>query len=221
MANFEKLKISARYFLLGLATHNHDYYKVIEAMELMLRLHTGKRNGGEPEAIHQLGIFHQVRCMHEQLSDPITTYITVFLHDAGEDKNLQVETVKERFGEKASKCFDLISKNIGDETKDLNTYLANCFNDEVVSVVKLADRINNVSTMVGVFKPERLARYIKETREEYVPLIKVARRKFPAQEPIYENFKLQLLNQLKLIDNIVDLPPAIPPVRHITCEVHA
>ena len=115
----------------------------------------------------------------------------------------------------------MISKNIGDETKDLNTYLANCLNDEVVSVVKLADRINNVSTMVGVFKPERLARYIKETREEYIPLIKVARRKFPAQEPIYENFKLQLLNQLKLIDNIVDLPPAIPPVRHITCEVHA
>ena len=53
------------------------------------------------------------------------------------------------------------------------------------------------------FKPNQLQRYVCETLEEYLPRIKLAQRQFPSQEPIYENFKLQLINQLTLIDSVM------------------
>jgi len=69
--------------------------------------------------------------------------------------------------------------------------------------MKLADRNDNISTMVGVFKPARLERYFNETRDEYLPLIRQARRKFPSQEAVYENYKMQIQNQLNLISYII------------------
>ena len=47
------------------------------------------------------------------------------------------------------------------------------------SVHGRGDRVNNVSSMIGVFKRSRLERYVKETMEEFVPRLKMARRAFP------------------------------------------
>jgi regulator of PEP synthase PpsR (kinase-PPPase family) len=65
--NFDKLKIAARYWLLGMAETNSGYFKALEAMEYGLAHHDGIRNGGEHEFIHQLGIFHQVRTLHRHI----------------------------------------------------------------------------------------------------------------------------------------------------------
>ena len=51
---FEKLLISTRYWLLGMAEHDPEYFKALEAMEYGLEHHNGKRNGGDHEFIHQL-----------------------------------------------------------------------------------------------------------------------------------------------------------------------
>ena len=56
----------------------------------------------------------------------------------------------------------------------------------------------------GVFKPDRLERYVKETVEEFLPRLKAARRKFASQEAVFENIKHTLINQLQLIDHIMN-----------------
>lgn len=204
MEKFEKLKIAARYFLIGMAASDARYNKCIDALELMLDV-TKKsvRNGGEPEAIHPLSIFHHARTYHKDLTDPVSVYILTFLHDLGEDYALSVESVEKTFGSKVAESFDVISKNVGDKKKDPAIYLPNCFKDELVSVVKPIDRNSNLSTMIGVFKPERLKRYVNETRCEYIPRFKDARRLFAHQETIYENLKLQIENQLNLLEYII------------------
>ena len=207
--NFDKLLISARYWILGMAQNDESYYKVSEALEFALIYHNGKRNGGDHEFIHQLGIFHNLRTLHRHIENPVNVYILAFLHDVVEDKNVPLEEIASRFGTEIAQKVDLLSKEVLCKKKE-NYSLNAAFADVDASIVKIADRINNVSSMVGVFKQARLLRYYNETNEIFFPLIKEARRNFPHQEAIYENFKLQLVNQLLLVGQLLNFMPDEP-----------
>ena len=60
--------------------------------------------------------------------------------------------------------------------------------------------------MPGVFTPEKQHEYIVECETWIIPMLKLARRKFPEQEPAYENLKRMLTSQIELLRN------ALPPV---------
>lgn len=207
--NFDKLLISARYWLLGMAEHDPGYFKVIEAMELGLAHHDGYRNGGDPEFIHQLGIFHYLRTMHKHIRNPKTVYMLVFLHDALEDPNQKTKAyitpadIADRFGDAFLVKLRKMSKQVlGQPNPDFS--LDAVFEDEDTSVAKGGDRVNNVSSMIGVFKRARLERYVKETMEEFMPRLKRSRRLFPDEEAIFENIKLELVGTLTLIGHILE-----------------
>jgi (p)ppGpp synthase/HD superfamily hydrolase len=201
--DYDKLKIAARYWLLGMAEYDPEYFKVLDALEFGAHRHTGQRNGGQPEFIHQLGIFHQLRTLHRHISNPKTVYTLVFLHDVVEDKNVPLDEIEKIWGHDIRHKLDLLSKEVLGVKKTAYS-LDPVFADEDASVVKGGDRVNNVSSMVGVFKRHRLERYVKETAEEFLPRLKEARRRFPHQEAVYEAIKLDLVNQLTLINHILD-----------------
>jgi (p)ppGpp synthase/HD superfamily hydrolase len=200
----DKLMLAARFWLIGMAENDEQYYQVLKALEIASKHHNGKRNGGDPEIIHQLGIFHRLRTLHRHIKNPVTVYCLVFLHDSLEDPNQETkeyispQLIEEEFGLEFLIKLKKMSKEImGVKNPDYS--LQTIFEDEDTGVAKLGDRDDNVSSMYGVFKPERLARYVKETEEQFLPLIKVHRRKFPYQEAVMENLKLSLVNQLRLI----------------------
>lgn len=214
MDKFDKLLISARYWLLGMAEHDPEYFKVIRALERGLEHHDGYRNGGDPEFIHQLQIFHYLRTMHKHIANPIVVYMLVFLHDALEDPNqaskntgnpvyITPEEIRDEFGEAFLTKLKKMSKEILG-LPNLEFSLDAVFDDEDASVAKGGDRVDNVTSMIGVFKRSRLQRYLKETAEEFLPRLKRARRKFPAQEAIYENIKMELIGTMTLISHIID-----------------
>jgi (p)ppGpp synthase/HD superfamily hydrolase len=203
MTKFEKLLIATRYWLLGMAEHDPRYFKVLEAMEYGLERHNGMRNGGLPEFIHQLGIFQHIRTLHKHLRNPITVYILIFLHDVVEDKNVPLQEIAEIWGAEIARKLDLLSKEVM-SVKKTDYSLDPVFEDEDCAVVKGGDRVNNVSSMIGVFKRPRLEKYMKETAEEFFPRLKRARRLFPDQEAVFENIKLELVNQLTLINHILE-----------------
>lgn len=209
LTKYEKLLIAARYWLLGMAQQDPAYFKVLEALEYGCEHHNGKRNGGEPEFIHQLSIFHHVRTLHKHIRNPVIVYILIFLHDAVEDPNketgkmVSLEEIQQIWGTVIAEKLRKLSKEIlGQKNPDYN--LDTIFDDEDCAVVKGGDRCNNVATMYGVFKPHRLERYVKETVEEFLDRIKRARRRFPDQEGVFENFKLELVNQLTLIQHLME-----------------
>jgi (p)ppGpp synthase/HD superfamily hydrolase len=206
---FDKLLISARYWLLGMAEHDPEYFKVIEALELGLEHHDGVRNGGDPEFVHQLGIFHYLRTLHKHIKNPKTVYKLVFLHDALEDPNQKTKAfitpqeIEDAFGEVFLLKLKKMSKEIlGQKNPEFS--LDAVFEDEDTSVAKGGDRVDNVSSMIGVFKRARLERYVKETMEEFLPRLKKARRKFASQEAIYENIKMELVGTITLIGHILE-----------------
>jgi (p)ppGpp synthase/HD superfamily hydrolase len=203
LSSFDKLLIAARYWLLGMAENDTKYFKVLEAMEYGLEHHNGIRNGGAPEFIHQLGIFHHVRTLHKHIRNPVTVYALVFLHDVVEDKNVPLQEISDIWGVEFANKLDLLSKEVLG-VKKVDYSLDPVFADVDTSIVKCGDRVNNVSSMVGVFKKPRLERYVKETCDEFLPRIKAARHKFPDQVGVYENMKLELVNQLQLIQHIMD-----------------
>lgn len=209
LTKFEKLVIATRYWLLGMAEQNPEYFKVLAAFEYGLEHHNGKRNGGDPEYIHQLSIFMRLRTMHRHIRNPVIVYILTFLHDAVEDPNketgkmVSLEEVEQRWGLVIATKLKKLSKEILGQ-KNPEYSLDVIFADEDCAPVKTKDRCDNVSTMFGVFKPARLERYVKETEEEFMPRIKEARRKFPDQEAIFENAKLEINNQLTLIRHMMN-----------------
>jgi (p)ppGpp synthase/HD superfamily hydrolase len=209
LTKFNKLLISARYWLLGLAENDPEYFKVIDALEMGLSHHDGYRNGGDPEFVHQLQIFHYLRTMHKHIKNPKIVYKLVFLHDALEDPNqktrkfISPEEIRERFGDEFLSKLKLMSKEILGQ-KNPEYSLDSIFADEDTSIAKGGDRVDNVTSMIGVFKKARLERYVKETVEEFLPRLKKARRKFPHQEAIYENIKMELSGTIELIEKILE-----------------
>lgn len=198
---FQKLVHATRYRLLGMMKFDRKYQLALDAFEWGLTLHTGTRNGGAPEYIHQLEIFSHAVCFHHVLVDPWRIYAAIFLHDAVEDEGVALTEVHDRICAEVAADVESLSKEI--EGRKVVDYTMDIpFQTYHTSVVKSLDRCNNVASMIGVFKPDRMARYVKETEEVILPLIKESRRKYPYSEPVFENAKLMINHHLHIIHTL-------------------
>jgi (p)ppGpp synthase/HD superfamily hydrolase len=189
--SYEKLRISLRYFLLG-----KEYYKAADALEFAGSYHTGLRKDGvTPELQHQIEITHYLRTLLPSLLYPEETLTAALLHDVTEDYGVLTSTIAERYGNDIAVAVNLLDKN----GKDTNTYFDGLANNPIASIVKGGDRIHNIQSMVGVFSVEKQLKYAIEVRDHFLPMLKIARRKFVRQENAYENIKHVLSSQLELL----------------------
>jgi (p)ppGpp synthase/HD superfamily hydrolase len=204
MGNFEKRKISLRYWL-----HGRGFTKALEAMEFGSQLHDGfRKDKVTPEFDHQVSIGHYVRTLLPSLLYPEETMSTVFLHDTREDYGVSSREIRQLFGSKAADAVDCLTKKVVRKgggkglTRDPIDLFARMSENPIASIVKAADRVHNLQSMIGVFSEEKQVSYIKEVRDLFLPMLKSARRNFPAQELAYENAKHMLLSQIELIEAI-------------------
>lgn len=126
------------------------------------------------------------------------------LHDVVEDYNVSVSEIRLKFGGAVADAVNALSKNSDGFKKAEGDYYHIIGTNPIASVVKDADRVNNVQTMLGVFSKEKQRSYIAESKNLVLPMLKVARRKFPAQEAVYENTKHILVSQLSIISLMID-----------------
>lgn len=200
MSKFEKLKISMRYWLLGRAEADPQYRVALEAMEYAACLHKGLRKDGRTPAFqHQLQIAHYLRTIHRTLSFPAQTLAAAFLHDVAEDFDVGFEELEQRFGAQIAHSVFLLTKKHRGVEVPLEQYFRQIAEDAIASVVKGADRINNLQSMLGVFTLAKQRNYCQEVHIYFLPMLHTARRKFSDQEPAYENIKLMLTSQLELL----------------------
>lgn len=195
---FEKQLISLRYWLLG-----KEYYMAVEAMEFASHYHTGKRKDGvTPEFAHQVALCQFARSISSILLKPEETFAALFLHDVSEDYGVPIATLESKFGTDVSQAVWLLSKKMDGLKKERAYYFEQIGQNPIASLGKGIDRIHNLQTS-HVFTPEGQERYADETEEFIIPMLKVARRKFPQQEMGYENIKLVLGNQVALIRRLL------------------
>ena len=124
---------------------------------------------------------------------PEITLAACFLHDVLEDfDDVEEEKILEEFGEKILCSSELLTKKRRGEKKTYQDYFECISVDPVASIVKGLDRCHNIWTMRGVFPLDKRVIYIREIDEWFLPMLKSARKKFPQQEPAYQNIAQQL-----------------------------
>jgi (p)ppGpp synthase/HD superfamily hydrolase len=191
---YNKSIVALRYWLLA-----KEYFKALEAMEIAMSWHTGKRKDNvTPEFAHQLSIASYIRSILTSLLYPQESIIAAFFHDLPEDYNFSTQEVEDRFGQQCALPIKLLDKR----GKHTDTYYKAIATSPIASIVKAGDRIHNVQSMIGVFDLKKQKEYVVETETYVIPMIKEARRLFPQQEPAYENAKHFLRCQIELIKAI-------------------
>lgn len=191
-----KLFISMRYFLIGRQMHT-----ALRALEYASEFHTGTRKDKvTPEYHHQLSIAHYLRTMENHIDYVESTFAAAFLHDTVEDSGVAPEEVERHFGTVVRDAVLLLTKEFRGVKKSPQEYFGAIADCPIASLVKGADRINNIQSMGGVFLPVKQRQYIDETTAYILPMLKVARRKFTTQEGAYMNIKMMLQSQIQLIE---------------------
>lgn len=186
--NYIKSKTALRYWLLG-----RNYIKAVEAMDYALDYHKGLRKDKiTPEFQHQVFIANFIRVYESLLIYPEETFVTIFLHDIMEDYNISVEEISNIFGSIVGESVYKVSKIYKGSKKEQAFYFNEISKCSIASVVKGADRVHNINSMLGVFSDDRVSQYVEETEKYIIPMLRNSRHSFHKQEAVYENLKQYL-----------------------------
>jgi (p)ppGpp synthase/HD superfamily hydrolase len=196
--DYTKQKMAIRYWLLGKGWTN-----AVKAMDFAENLHTGTRKDGQAEFSHQVSQANYARTLWSFMLFPEETLCVIFLHDVMEDYDISYQELEDRFGARVATAVMLMSKVIKGRKIPNEVYYPNLATCPIASAAKGFDRVHNLMTMVGGFKPEKQASYLEETSEHTIPMLKLARRSFPDQEPLYENIKFVMTNQTILYNELL------------------
>lgn len=185
--------------------HGRRYWKAMEALQIVMDISEGYRKDSiTPKFHHQLSVTRLLTTLESSFIYPEDTLVAAFLHDHLEDHGdiCTREMIETQFGKRVADAVWTLSKKSNGMSKTNESYYTAIGKCPVSSLVKLSDRAHNIITMDGVFTPEKQLAYIGEVEEWYFPMIKEARHAFPQQYGCYENLKIILRVQLKLIRQI-------------------
>lgn len=211
---YKKLRQTIRSQLIGMADKDPSFSDCVKALNFAEKIHDGvRKDGSTPEFYHQLSILGFLITQHKNLADPRSVYVAAILHDTPEDYPEHMAQIEAMFPKDIDNA-KALSKYRHGELIPYSAYFGEMSRNPVTSVVKLVDRIHNVSTMPGVFSPEKMRKYINEIHQWFLPMAKEARDNFPEQNAFYQLAK-SVLNMKAASYNyfldIIDPKPAKAP----------
>lgn len=182
--------------------HGKGYFRAADALEFVRQMEQGFRKDGKtPKFHHQLSICKLLTTLEPHFQYPEETLMAGFLHDVLEDHGdvISREILEARFGQLTADAVWRLTKKFNGVNKSYEHYFAEMAQCPIASLVKMADRSHNIITMPGVFSPEKQQHYCEEVEKWFFPMGKTARRLFSRQQGAYENLKILLRCQVKLI----------------------
>jgi len=190
-SRYQKLEIALRYYLKGAR-----YHTALKALDFASKWHRGfRKDGVTPEMQHQVEMALYVITL-KGIKDEEKSIVAVLLHDVLEDyPNSEV-----KFMDVFNNDTYLLCQKLNKNGKNLVDYFDAISKDPVASIVKGADRVHNVNSMVGVFSKEKQKKYIQEVNEYFLPMLKKARKNFPEQLDAYFNIMHMLRSQVALLE---------------------
>lgn len=122
---------------------------------------------------------------------------TCLLHDIIEDvEHINKDILKEEFGVDVARNVDNVSKREGELFVD---YIKRFSSESTSATVKILDRLNNVTTLSDSSLEHREAQ-LNETRDIYIPLTKIFRRKYWEYGDFYFQARTIMVSILKEVD---------------------
>lgn len=155
--------------------------------------HKGQtRNDGSPYINHPITVGRLL--VNQHIYDDVTLAAAI-LHDVIDDKRATYDEVKKEFGEEVADLADVLAdKDLDRIAKDIRTIL-----------IKAADRTYNIGTMVGVFDVPKLKKYVSETEEKILPMMKQARRTYLEYSDALVSFRDHIVNVIKVVKHVIEL----------------
>lgn len=140
--------------------------------------HKGQlRDDGAPYIDHPLMVCRTLLNLNNSLIVTDAVSAAGLLHDTVEDKRTTLEIVREIFGKEVADLVDLLTRR---ENESEENYLRRVATHPGAILIKGADRFRNIGTMVQLIDKkgniERLIRYIADTKEHILPMLKEGRR---------------------------------------------
>ena len=151
-----------------------DIEQIWAAYRFSAAAHEGQtRKSGDPYISHPVAVAGILADLH--MDTP--TLIAALLHDVVEDTGVTNQEVAEKFGKQVAELVDGLSKLDKIEFQSATQAQAENFRkmllamsqDVRVILVKLADRLHNMSTL-DAMSPEKRRRIARETLEIYAPI---------------------------------------------------
>ncbi|MEX2043420.1 MAG: RelA/SpoT family protein [Patescibacteria group bacterium] len=149
--------------------------QIERAFRLARKSHDGQyRRTGEPYVCHCLEV--AILLCDWRLDAP--TVAAALLHDVPEDTAVTIGQVKDEFGRDVANLVEAVTKlssvrlpktDVPVETENLRRLFLAMAEDLRVILLKLADRLHNIRTIVGI-RPEKRKRFAVETIEIFAPL---------------------------------------------------
>lgn len=191
-----------------------DYFPLTnEALKLLLNTmgaeHGYTRHGGQdyychPIALAQTALDFQLvdyRIRVGKTHDADLLLAGCLLHDYLEDVDNNKQSFVKMFGEELWQIVDNVTKRTGESTEE---YLDRATSHELSSLIKVLDRVNNVTTLSDATDEFRRRQWI-ETKEYYLPMLKLVRSKYWIDRPVYWQAKTVLEAILRELDRYFEL----------------
>jgi (p)ppGpp synthase/HD superfamily hydrolase len=191
-----------------------DYFPLTnEALKLLLNTmgveHGYTRHGGQdyychPIALAQTALDFQLvdyRIRVGKTHDADLLLAGCLLHDYLEDVDNNKQSFVKMFGEELWQIVDNVTKRTGESTEE---YLDRATSHELSSLIKVLDRVNNVTTLSDATDEFRRRQWT-ETKEYYLPMLKLVRSKYWIDRPVYWQAKTVLEAVLRELDRYFEL----------------
>ena len=195
--DFVKLRTKVFGIVEGISLVNPEYYELRKLLTFSEQYHNGSRKDGTPEFSHQLEMLAFALTFHESLSKPLDVYMAVVSHDLLEDYP-ECEGMLSTMFPKTQQYSRRLAKYKVNQLNEYSAYFEGVAQCEVCSVVKLIDRVHNLSTAPGVFETKKILEYCNEVDTYFMNMLKTARDVF-GQRSVYETLKFMLQTQVHTI----------------------
>lgn len=226
--DYSKLRTKVLGIIEGLALADPDYNELRRLLTFCEGIHKNTRKDGSREFSHQLEMIAFAITFHNQLTDPLSVYCAILVHDVLEDYPEQRGAMLAEFPSVVDLSTRLSKwKDSSHDEDKYYGYFASLADCPVCSIVKLIDRVHNLSTAPGVFSVLKLREYIKETENYYFGLIRECKLRYENRN-VYENLKFILTTQVNTIQALLPAPepygsgsaPVAPPTssRKLDCN---
>ena len=183
--------------------HGAELENTQKALTFAREKHFGQlRKSGEPYIIHPLTMACNMISMGIREDAVIAT---ILLHDVCEDCGVEVDELP--VSEVVRNGVDLMTYRIMEEeaAEDAKKrYYKNLLTSREATLTKLVDRCHNVSSMAGTFSVEKMKKYITETREYVLPLLKSAKTQFPNDADILFILKYHIVSVIDAIEAMIN-----------------
>ena len=187
--SYEKLLTHFRGYLVG-----RSYYDAQVALTMMMDAMEGefRKDGVTPSWAHPVEVANKCRTLAIPQDIEEDLLIVAILHYVLEECDSHSSELREHFKDILVTYVEMLTKKKGMSTE---LYYSG-INKVIPAIAKGSDRWHNLSTMVGVFSPEKIKDYIVESEEHVLPMLKKAKRYNPRYEAVFEGLKRDIVIQL-------------------------